>query len=819
VSKYVLTLLLLLIAGTTMCQKKSRVNLISSTKSEGVKLNGVDVIKVYDGIWLQDGSRMRSDSAYFYQAQNAFDAFGHVNINQGDTLNIYSDKLNYNGNTKTAILTDNVKMVDKGATLTTNFFTYNTGTRIGTYVNGGKLVDKTSTLTSTNGYYFAGTHDAYFRYHVVCNTSDALINTDTMRYNSQSKIDYFYGPTTIYGAKDKDTLLTDNGTYDTKVEQALFTKNNFYKQGTKSLKGDTLFYDRLKGFGRAVKHVTFTDNEQKVTIKGGLGTYFKKTDLCIVTRDPYVILVTDKDSTKTDSVEKPVSVAGKIVVTDNKKPGKQPNVKPPKITREQAKLLDTSSKSLTMPVIDSFSKNIPKHISVDSVKKSALSQSKKADKETQNKIKDATKILTKGKLDTNEIITAKPVAVEDTSKAKKDSLYMSADTIETQIMTKKELDTMRVMERLSHIIDTTKNGRKPIVYKKSPKELTLEAPKFPKDTSFLHRDYFGPPKPVKAKPKKADIIAKNKRKLKIDSTFLDRPIIMSDTARVRIIFAFHHAKIFKSDLQAVADSIFYSNSDSTIRCYTKPMLWTQGSQLSGDTINLLMKNKKLDKMDMFLNAFIVNIDKGDSAHFNQVGGVRLRGFFKNSKLSRVVIDQNVESNYFVRDSATRVVTDMYHSLSSRMRLLLKNSEITDIVYLTKDDHSYTPIAKVKEDEKILKGFIWKPKDRPVSKESILPSYNRKRDTTKKAVVKPPGDKKTDEGKKGKPTSVKGNAPAKDVPAATTAKDSTAAAPKILPGVKGKTDSVLKKAAGIKADSLLKGTPPGKVAKKDTTWKK
>ena len=782
--------MLLLIAGTAMCQKKSKVNLISSTKSEGVKLNGTDVIKVYNGVWLQDDSRMKSDSAYFYQSQNSFDAFGHVNINQGDTLNIYSDKLNYNGNTKIAILTDNVKMVDKAATLTTNFFTYNTGTRIGTYVNGGKLVDKTSTLTSTNGYYFAATHDAYFRYNVVCKTNDALINTDTMRYNSQSRIDYFYGPTTIYGTKDKDTLLTDNGTYDTKTEQALFNKNNLYKQGTKSLKGDTLFYDRLKGFGRAVKHVTFIDNEQKITIKGGLGTYFKKTDLAIVTRDPYIILVTDKDSTKTDSASKPAPPPAKNIADNSKKPGKQPKIKPPKLTPGQAKLIDSASKKLTMPLIDSFSKKIPKNLTVDSARKIVSAQSKNIDKGTQNKIKDAAKGLVKGKLDTNEILSPKPV-VEDTSKSKKDSVYMSADTIETKILTVKDLDSIQLIERLSHIRDTTKNGKKPIVYRTAPKYLEVSAPRFSKDTSYFHRDYFGPPKPVKSKAKKNDIVVKSKKKVKIDSTFLDRKIILSDTARVRIIMAFHSAKVFKSDLQAVADSIFYSNSDSTIRCYTKPMVWTQGSQLSGDTINLILKNKKIDKMDMFPNAFVVNIDKGDSAHFNQVGGVRLRGFFKNSKLSRVVVDQDVESIYFVRDSTTHEITDMNHSISSRMRLLLKNNEVTDLAYLTKDDHTYTPIGKVKEDEKILKGFIWKPKDRPVSKESILPSYNKKPDTTRKAPPKTIAGNKTNTGKKGKTTTVKGGTPSKNLPGTTAAKDSTSNPPKNLPAVNGKTDSVKK----------------------------
>ena len=99
-----------------------------------------------------------------------------------------------------------------------------------------------------------------------------------MRYNTGTRISYFYGPTNIYGTqgkKDRDTLYTENGTYNTKVEQAAFGKNNLYRSGTKSLKGDSLFYDKLKGYGRAVKHVTFNDKEQKVTIKGDLGTYFK----------------------------------------------------------------------------------------------------------------------------------------------------------------------------------------------------------------------------------------------------------------------------------------------------------------------------------------------------------------------------------------------------------------------------------------------------------------------------------------------------------------------------------------------------------------
>ena len=78
----------------------------------------------------------------------------------------------------------------------------------------------------------------------------------------------------------------------------------------------------------------------------------------------------------------------------------------------------------------------------------------------------------------------------------------------------------------------------------------------------------------------------------VDSVYLTRKVELSDTSHIRILSAFHHVKIFKSDLQGKSDSAFYSNSDSTIRLYVHPILWTQGSQLSGDTINAADEEQK-----------------------------------------------------------------------------------------------------------------------------------------------------------------------------------------------------------------------------------
>jgi lipopolysaccharide export system protein LptA len=794
VIKYVLSIFLVLLTFAVMAQKaqkKSVVILVRSDRSETIKLNGEDVIKVFQGTFKQDYSIMRSDSAYFYPKRNGFDAFGHVNITQGDTLNIYSDKLNYNGNTKVAILTDNVRMIDKDAVLTTNYLTYNTATRIGTYTGGGKLVNKENVLTSKNGYYFARSRDAYFRYNVDLVTPDALIKTDTLRYSTATRISYFYGPTNIYDTKDKkDTLYTENGLYNTVTEQAFFGKKNLYKQGTKHMKGDSLFYDKIKGYGRAVKHVVFTDTEQKITMKGDLATYYKADEKTIVTKDPYVIIVTEeKDTTaKADTTLKADSVVkGKTAKATNAA-AKAASVNLPTVG-------SISGTSLSMPQLKTLTKDtvikVPPAVT-KGAKSLSMPQLKTLAKDTVIKLKPPAGTMPVKSLAMPQLKTPVKDTVDKSKpakeKVKKDSVYISADTLETQIMTFKNYKIMLENVRLASIRDTTIKVKKPTVNAKPSKLLTATYPKFRVDSTMFHRDIFGRPKAVAAKAKAAQ---KKSEPDPADNEPEIRPykkVVLSDTARVRIVIAHHNAKLFKSDLQAKADSMFYSYSDSTIRCYVEPIIWTQGSQLSGDTVYMQMRNKKLDNMDMFPSALIVNIEKKDSIHFNQIAGKRMKGYFKNDKLDRMYVTGNAESIYFIRDSLK--VKEMQRSLSSRMRVRFKNNSAQNVTFLIQPDHKYAGLNKFTEDERILKNFMWKPKERPISKESILPSYGRKHNpprpktkANKKPAVNPsPTDKDEMAGDS------TGNQSSREIPL-TTGDDSTSVKP---------TQVIKKDSAGVKA---------------------
>lgn len=794
--KYVLSFCFILLTAAAFCQKKSIVLLIKSESSTGIKLNGRDIVKVYKGTFKQDFSLLSSDSAYFYPKENAFDAFGHVNINQGDTLNIYSDLLNYNGNTKVAILTNNVKMIDKDAILTTNHLTYNTATRIGVYTDGGKLVNKDNTLLSKNGFYFAKSRDSYFRYNVSLTTPDALVLTDTMRYNTGSRISYFYGPTNIYGTKgskkDRDTLYTENGQYNTQTEQGAFGKNNLYHTGTRSLKGDSLFYDKLKGLGRAVMHITFEDKEQRTVIKGDLGTYVKADEHTIVTEDPYVVMVTE-DSTKTDSTSKADSIkkadsVKKVSKTDQKVAiNMNQLIKqtiPGKTDTATAKQVAGLAKAAA-PIADSLKQRAKINPAVaDAITQKLTGKAPGGNSPPPKRLKTAS-VKGKPKPAEKESVPVKPAVTDTTKKkVKTDTIYMSADTIETQIMAYKDLKVYLEKQRLAHMPDT---GIYKKIKAKDSKFLVGHQQGVRLDTSYRQPNFFGIPKVAVVKkkvPSKQQLHRDSlEQKRLADSVLAAKAAEPLDTARIRILIGYHNFKMFKSDLQAKSDSMFYASSDSTIRCFVNPMMWTQGSQLSGDTIYMQMKHKKLDNMTMFPNAFIANIEKTDSLHFNQLGGKRMYGYFKDDKLKRIIFVGNAESIYFARDSGKMTISGIQRSLSSRITADFKDNKVTNMGFYAKPENRYGPEKKFTADDKLLKAFIWKPKDRPVSKESIIPSYAKKKADAekKKAAAKAAADK----GKNGK------KPPGKPMAGKTAAKDSLTSSPGKLPGLKTAKDSTLK----------------------------
>lgn len=686
--------ILLLSPCLLFAQQKSKVELISSSRLRVDNKTNISYVK--NPTFKHDNAILTCDSAVFYNDLNYFEAFKNVHINQADTMNIYSDLLNYDGNSKMAHLINNVKMVDPTSVLTTNILDYDMGLRIGKYLEGGKIVNKEVTITSKRGWYFANNNDAWFKLNVDIVTPQVKIKSDSVKYNTANNWTDFYGKTNIKG-KD-DNLYTERGRYNTKSEEALFGLNNLYTQNTKSLKGDSLFYNGKKGYGRAVKNIVFIDTQDKLTFRGQLGEYYKEGEKVIVTDHAYVGLAT-ADSVMINGIKTPDSL---WIAAD---------------TLQAQMVLQKTLQLISTPIVLADNE-IGAETAAERKEKEAAKASAKSNisTPTTKPVKEAG-ILPEGKVidknvKTNQSDTTKTI---DQTKLKLDSLVKPPDSVKLSIVNKGIDSAQKIIAKTdSTLLKTTKEVKKSV---KAPKKSAETAVK----TTI--------PKVVIAPSLVKDSL----------------PINPADTARTRTIKAHKNVRVFKSNFQAKSDSLFYSAADSTLRWYENPIIWSESSQQTGDTIYVQFKNKKINSLQVLRNGFMVNTE-GDSTKFNQVKGKIMTGFFVDGELRNMYVDGNAESIYFTKEQENgKEIYKMNQTVSGRIKFSFLEKELDNIKTIKDTEGAYFSDKEIPK-EPILTGFIWKPELRPTSKADIIKGKTTEKPKTEakpatKIPVKIPPTKK------------------------------------------------------------------------------
>jgi len=246
-------------------------------------------------VFQLDDVTLSCDSAYLYE-NNDFKAFNNIHINQGDSIHLYGDDIDYNHVIKTAILTDNVLFNDKDMTLKTNYLNYNLDTSVGNYIGGGTITstENNNTLVSDQGSYDSESERFFFKQNVILKNPEYTVISDTLQYNSSSETAYFFGPTTIT-SQDSD-IYCQNGWYDTAREICQFSENASITSESRILKGDSLYYNGELKFGEAFRNVSISDSLDKFTISGIYGFHQQEKDSSFVTGKAMYIQDFGKDS-------------------------------------------------------------------------------------------------------------------------------------------------------------------------------------------------------------------------------------------------------------------------------------------------------------------------------------------------------------------------------------------------------------------------------------------------------------------------------------------------------------------------------------------
>lgn len=275
--------------------KERYVYLLHADETRYDKLINPDAqILVGDVTFRHDSMYMYCDSALFYETSNSLDAYGNVRMNQGDTLFLYGDRLHYNGDEMLAKVRDNVVMIDKEMTLTTDSLNYDRTINLGYYFNWGTLEDTLNILTSEWGEYDTQTNDAVFNYEVTLTNPNFVLTSDTLHYNTKTQIATIVGPSNI--DSDNNNIYSTLGRYYTADEHAELLNRSVLTNEDKRLVGDSIYYDRTNGYGEAFDNVVMDDFAGKTRLTGDYTYYNELSDSAYATQRAVAIDYSQGDS-------------------------------------------------------------------------------------------------------------------------------------------------------------------------------------------------------------------------------------------------------------------------------------------------------------------------------------------------------------------------------------------------------------------------------------------------------------------------------------------------------------------------------------------
>ncbi len=241
------------------------------------------------------GADLWCDYAIFYQKENRLKAVGHIRLQQGDSVQMTSEKIDYDGTIKLAKAWGHVILEQNpGMKLQTDTLRFDRENQEAYYKDFGTVIDSVNTLTSQIGRYYMTSKKYQFVDSVHIDNPEYKVDSKQLDYYASSKNVYMYGPSTITGETYK--IYCERGFYDTKIESGYGIKNTRIDYSNRIIIGDSVYFNKAREFASATNHIVITDTINKGILRAHYAEVFKAKDSVFATKRAVAINLVEKDS-------------------------------------------------------------------------------------------------------------------------------------------------------------------------------------------------------------------------------------------------------------------------------------------------------------------------------------------------------------------------------------------------------------------------------------------------------------------------------------------------------------------------------------------
>ncbi len=640
-----------------------------------------------------NGAVITCDSAVRYNDM-LIECFGHVLINKNTTY-VYGDRADYNGlQNEARVYSELVKVVDGDATLYTRRFLFNTLDNVGKFGNGGVVVKGENLLESDRGYYYANRREVACVERVEMRNETYQLKGDSVIYDLQTDHAYFFDNTNIWNQQG-DYLYADRGEYEKPDELYSLTRNGYVLTDKQELWSDSLDYYRATGHLVLHRNIQIDDTEHKSLAFGDYGEYWKEPVRALLTRRPAVVSYdpqqgdslfmradtiwvltvfpfADADTLRSDSLPTQADSAG--LRSPSRTPGARPSAGADSLGHDE--LSARGADSLARPA-----------------RENASAQTASVDAESASAASEPASVA-----DSTALSRADEPAEELTPEQQRARL-------KEQALKEREEARARLLARQERLARKAERRGKTYV---------------PADSAELHRldslirlgtqlpDSL--PAPADTTAVGAPVAADSLRAA--DSI---PPALTAADSMYRMVKAYRDVRMFRSDFQAVCDSLVAFSSDSTIHLYIDPVLWNETNQVTSDVMDVFTEHEQIERVEFVGRPMMIT--ELDTMYYNQVTGKEMTAFFRNNQIFRNDVNGNVQTIYYLQEDDSPRVVNLLVVEGGSMTSYIEQRKVDKIVYRANPVATIYPLDKIPEDQNLfLKDFKWEAERRPTQRD-------------------------------------------------------------------------------------------------------
>jgi lipopolysaccharide export system protein LptA len=195
-------------------------------------------------------------------------------------------------------------------------------------------------------------------------------------------------------------------------------------------------------------------------------------------------------------------------------------------------------------------------------------------------------------------------------------------------------------------------------------------------------------------------LRKERQYVRIDSAHVDTIVYLKGIGNTEIL---------RTDLQARCDTMLFNQKDSIFTLYGNPILWSDTTQMTADTIKLFMVNGEIDRLILIENALVIT--SPDLIYYNQIGGNKIDASFLDKSVNKMNVLGNAQCIYYMLDDDDAYIGVNQTDCTS-MTFFFKEKKIDQIRFYKEPKSTLYPMDKANHEDIKLKGFKWQSEHRP-----------------------------------------------------------------------------------------------------------